>query len=122
MTGSADAVRFGAVTPVVPAPDVRASIRFYVEKLGFTELFGGDENGMVRRDDATVMFFACAKPEIAAWTAFRIRIDPIDSLYARCLPEGIVHPDGMLALRPWGNREFTVLDPSGVGITFWGPA
>jgi catechol 2,3-dioxygenase-like lactoylglutathione lyase family enzyme len=44
---------FVAVTPVIPARDVEAGLAFYVEKLGFTELWrNGDpaDSGAVQRE------------------------------------------------------------------------
>ena len=31
---------------------------------------------------------------------------------------GIVHPNGALADKPWGTREFAILDPDGNLLTF----
>jgi catechol 2,3-dioxygenase-like lactoylglutathione lyase family enzyme len=115
---------FGEVTPVVPARDVAAALRFYVEKLGFTEVWRGGEpvtDDAVRRGAVSVMFFACDDPKIAQWTAFRVRSSAVAALYEHCLAQGIAHPDGALRETSWGTREFVVLDQDGVGITFWEP-
>jgi uncharacterized glyoxalase superfamily protein PhnB len=50
-----------------------------------------------------------------------VRVDGIDALYARCVNRGVVHPDGRLEQKPWGNREFAMLDPDGVVVTFFEP-
>ncbi|MEA2666327.1 MAG: hypothetical protein QOI11_3271 [Candidatus Eremiobacteraeota bacterium] len=115
---------FGEVTPVVPARDVAAALRFYVEKLGFTEAWRSGEpatDGVVRHGAVSVMFFACDDPKIAQWTAFRVRAAGVAQLYEHCRAQGIVHPNGALRETPWDTREFVVLDQDGVGITFWGP-
>ena len=117
-----DAASFGPVTPIVPAEDVDRSLAFYVEILGFEEVFrsGTPTNyAGLRRGLATIHLFACTEPNIAAWTAFRVSTDRIDSLYEHCQEAGIVHPNGSLGPRPWGTRDFTVLDPAGVCVTFW---
>jgi catechol 2,3-dioxygenase-like lactoylglutathione lyase family enzyme len=116
---------FVAVTPVIPARDVAAGLAFYVEKLGFTELWRNGEpadGGAVRRGGVTIHLFACDDPKIAQWTAFRIETHEIDALYEQCERAGIVHPNGRLEDKPWGNREFTALDLDGVGLVFWEPA
>ena len=117
-----DTITFGTVTPLIPADDVSRSLAFYVETLGFEEAFRAGtppDYAGIRRGVANVHIFACKEPRIAEWTAFRIGVDGLDSLFARCAEAGIVHPNGGVAIRAWGTREFTVLDPSGVGITFW---
>jgi len=117
-----DAFGFGPVTPVIPAEDVTASLAFYVEKLGFEEVFrdGAPTNyAGIRCGLATIHLFTCTEPNIAEWTALRIGAGDIDALYTRCEAAAIVHPNGKLSLQPWGSRDFTVLDPSGVGITFF---
>jgi catechol 2,3-dioxygenase-like lactoylglutathione lyase family enzyme len=116
---------FVAVTPVIPARDVAAGLAFYVEKLGFAELWrNGDppDAAAVRRGGVTIHLFACDDPKIAQWTALRIETHEIDVLYERCERAGIVHPNGRLEEKPWGNSEFTALDLDGVGLVFWEPA
>lgn len=39
-------------------------------------------------------------------------------LFAELQPQGVVHPNAPLAQKPWGSREFGVLDPDGNLITF----
>lgn len=125
MSGRMASVEFGPVTPVVPSSDVDATIAFYVEQLGFREVFRVGEptdTAAVECGAATVMFFRCGEPKIAEWTAYRIRVSGVEALYDHCFAAGIVHPNGHLARKPWGNDEFVVLDPDGVAITFWQPA
>jgi uncharacterized glyoxalase superfamily protein PhnB len=113
---------FGPATPVIPADDVSRSLAFYVDVLGFEEVFrAGDPVGYagVRRGEATVHLVTCKEPKIAEWTAFRIGVNAIDVLFEHCLAAGVVHPNGALGERPWGSRDFSVIDPSGVCITFW---
>ncbi len=113
---------FIAISPVIPARDVAAGIAFYVEKLGFTELWrSGDppDGGAVRRGNVTIHLFACDDRKIAQWTALRIETREIDALYEQCARAGIVHPSGHLEEKPWGTREFTALDLDGAGLVFW---
>jgi hypothetical protein len=60
---------------------------------------------------------------LADCTSLRIAVELIDTLYGRCQENGCVHPNGLLGSRPWGIREFSIIDPSGVCVTFVvGPA
>ena len=113
--------RFLSVTPAIPARDVEEGIAFYQRALGF-ELFYRDTEpaqfAIVGSDSARLHLFASQDQHLADWTTLRIEVDGLDALYARCGEAGCVHPNGPLGSRPWGTREFSVIDPSGVCIAF----
>jgi uncharacterized glyoxalase superfamily protein PhnB len=69
----------------------------------------------------TLHLFASQDKHLADWTSLRIEVDCIDALYKRCNESGCVHPNGQLGSRPWGTREFSIIDPSGVCIAFVAP-
>ncbi len=54
-------------------------------------------------------------------TQIRIHIRHVDSFYDHCLDLGIIHPEAPLENKPWGYREFTVLDPDNACIAFYEP-
>ena len=110
------------VSPLLPAADIEAAIAFYVEKLGFTLTYrDGTPAGFanLNRDDIQLHLYAHAGRDLAEATSLRIQVEQIDQLYAHCSEHRIVHPNGALATRPWGTREFATIDPSGVCITFF---
>lgn len=39
-------------------------------------------------------------------------------VYASCVAFGIVHPRAALETKPWGTREFGIVDPDGNLVTF----
>jgi len=48
-----------------------------------------------------------------------IRTDDIDSLYQSLLDNKVsIHPNGHLQDKPWGQREFALLDPDNNLLTF----
>ncbi|ULT27166.1 hypothetical protein KUH03_10560 [Sphingobacterium sp. E70] len=48
-----------------------------------------------------------------------IRTDDIDELYQSFLARNIaIHPNGKLETKPWGQREFSILDPDSNLLTF----
>jgi uncharacterized glyoxalase superfamily protein PhnB len=50
----------------------------------------------------------------------RFVVDDVDALYAELKKhKNVIHPNGALETKPWGTREFGVLDPTGVCITFY---
>jgi hypothetical protein len=48
-----------------------------------------------------------------------IRTDNIDNLYQTLLDNKVnIHPNGHLENKPWGQREFSLLDPDNNLLTF----
>ena len=116
--------RFLRVSPLIPALDVEAGIAFYRDALGFALDYRDAEPAqlaIVSRDGVTLHLFASEDKHLAEWTSLRIEVDGIDALYKRCNESGCVHPNGQLGARPWGTREFSIIDPSGVCIAFVAP-
>lgn len=114
-----DQTKLLSAAPVLPALDVRTSTAFYVEKLGFAVSFDyGNYVGMER--DGVALHLTLADEHVTGEHAGLcvIYVRDIDSLYARCQAQGIVHPNGPLEVKPWGVREFVVLDPVNTGLRF----
>lgn len=116
--------RFLRVSPLIPALDVESGIAFYRNALGFALAYRDAEPAqfaIVGRDGVTLHLFASQDKHLADWTSLRIEVAYIDALYDRCQESGCVHPNGQLGTRPWGTREFSIIDPSGVCIAFVEP-
>ena len=48
-----------------------------------------------------------------------IRTDNIEKLYKSLLDNGTsIHPNGILQTKPWGQKEFSLLDPDNNLLTF----
>jgi len=113
--------RFLNVSPLIPARDVEEAIAFYRDSLGFELDYRDAEPAqfaIIGRDGVHLHLFASGDTHLAEWTSLRIEVVDIEPLYARCMEKACVHPNGALEARPWGTREFSVLDPSGVCIAF----
>lgn len=113
--------------PVLPVEDMGVTLSFYKEKLGFSEQFrdNADAPGYVglKRDDTEVHLSAVAgglARTVAEQTMVRFLVKDVDGLFGEYQQhDGVIHPNGKLATKPWGTREFGVLDPSGVCLTFF---
>jgi hypothetical protein len=46
-------------------------------------------------------------------------VNEIDTLYKAFHDLQIIHPNGSLESKPWGMRQFSILDNSGNIISFW---
>ncbi len=51
-------------------------------------------------------------------TSCRFHVLGVDELYAEYSAAGVIHPNAPLEQKPWGLREFGILDPSGNLIQF----
>jgi catechol 2,3-dioxygenase-like lactoylglutathione lyase family enzyme len=114
------AERLTMAVPIIPARDTKVSAEWYRDHLGFEVVHVEHEYAIVERDDVGVHLWGPSgiKPE-DSMTMFRIRVAGIDELYQRCVADGIVHPNAGLEEKPWGAREFAVIDGDGNLLTFF---
>lgn len=95
---------------------------YYTHQLGFLLL--GEENYegylMLCRDNIEIHFFEFkALDPKENYGQVYIRTDDIDGLYQSLLDQGAsIHPNGHLAIKPWGQKEFSLLDPDNNLLTF----
>lgn len=115
--------RIVAAIPVLPASDVDKAIEHYETKLGFQKVFADAEPAGyagVARDG--IMIHLCKMDDgkyIASQTMLRFRVQNVDALYEEIKSRGEIHPNGPLQTKPWGTREFGVIDRDGVCISFY---
>jgi catechol 2,3-dioxygenase-like lactoylglutathione lyase family enzyme len=109
---------FTHAVPVLPALNIQDTIRFFEQHLGFTARHQEDEYGIVRRDAVEIHFWRCADRRIAENTSCRIHVQGVDELYREVVGQGIVHPNAALETKPWGVREFAIVDASGNLVWF----
>ena len=118
----------GNISPLIPAgDDVEKTIAFYEQNLGFTKIHHeGNPMHMaiVKRDEAQIFLIKNSNYQLAESTALRIYVNNIEQYYTELEAKRgeIVHPNGKLETKPWGMKEFVVLDPAGVCLTFYEPA
>jgi len=109
----------GAV-PILASLNIGKTVQFYCTVLGFTKIHEEPEvYGIVKRDAVEIHFWACSEKHIAENTACRIEVEGIDSLYTELQPKGVIHDNAPLQAKPWGTREFGILDEDGNLITFF---
>lgn len=103
--------------PVIPSQNVEQSLEFYQRYLGFSKPFSWGapaDYGGVSREGLELHFYLERGRTFAENYSLRLQVDEVDLVYVACAAAGIVHPNGQLENKPWGQREFSVLDPSGV--------
>jgi catechol 2,3-dioxygenase-like lactoylglutathione lyase family enzyme len=112
---------FVSAVPVLPSLDIQSSVDFFASRLGFAVHYASPgQYGIVARGDVVIHFWACDDPDLPGASGCRVSVRNIESIYAHCTREQIVHPNGALKTTPW-NREFAILDPDHNLVTFFEP-
>lgn len=116
------------INPLIPGGnELEKTVAFYEQQLGFKCIHQeGDPIYMaiVKRDSAQIFLLKNEDKRLAEGTSLRINVARIEELYAEFQAKGgnIIHPNGKLETKPWGMKEFVVLDLVGVCLTFCEPA
>lgn len=110
------------INPKLPMRDKAITKHFYIHQLGFQELGSSDFEAylMVKKDNIQIHFFEFKTLDIKEnYGQVYIRTHDIDSLYQSFLDKNIkIHPAGHLQIKPWGQKEFSILDPDNNLLTF----
>jgi hypothetical protein len=109
-----------AINPKLPMRDKVATRDYYVNKLGFKEVGNFDSYLIIQKDNIQIHFFEFREldPKVNYGQVY-IRTNDIDSLYKSMLDsKQSIHPNGSLETKPWGQREFSMLDPDSNLLTF----
>lgn len=110
------------IHPKLPMRRKESTKDFYITLLSFNEygFTGSDSYLMITKDAVQLHFFEHTTLDpLTNDGQVYIRTDDIDSLYNHLLEKGvIIHPAGHLAVKPWGTKEFSLLDPDNNLLTF----
>lgn len=110
------------IIPKLPMRDKAATKDYYLNNLGFHEFGSADFDGylMVEKDNIQIHFFEFKELDPTHnYGQVYIRTDDIDNLYQSLLDNKVsIHPAGYLQIKPWGQKEFSLLDPDNNLLTF----
>ena len=104
--------------PVLASLDMNETIAQYTEQLGFRATYHDDNYGIVVRDTVAIHFWKANDKIHPENTSCYVDVADIDALFAEMQAVGVVHPNGQLENKPWGMREFAILDVHGNMIKF----
>lgn len=111
-----------SVHPKLPMRNKAITRDYYLYQLGFEEFGNADFNDylMVERDGIQLHFFAFRELDPKEnYGQVYIRTEAIDALYQWFIDRNVsIHPNGPLQLKPWGQKEFSLLDPDNNLLTF----
>jgi len=110
------------ISPKLPMHDRSITKDYYINQLGFVGRGGVDFNGylMVEKDNIQIHFFEFKdlNPKENYGQVY-IRTDDIDTLYEAIKDKKVtIHPNGDISIKPWGRKEFSLLDPDHNLLTF----
>lgn len=110
------------INPKLPMRDKAVTREYYLNKLGFEEWGSADHEGylIVKKDTIQIHFFEFKDLDPQEnYGQVYIRTDDIDTLYQSFLDRKVsIHPNGHLQTKPWGQKEFSLLDPDHNLLTF----
>lgn len=111
-----------AIHPKLPMRDKERTRDYYIGKLGFHEMGKEDYAGylMIGKDGIELHFFEFRELDPKEnYGQVYIRTSDIDKLYQSLQSNGVeIHPNAPLQLKPWGQKEFSLLDPDNNLLTF----
>ena len=98
------------------------TISYYIDSLEFKKVGELDypDYLMIEKNGIEIHFFLfkALKPKENYGQVY-IRTNEIDSLYQSFLNTNVpIHPNGKLEAKPWGQKEFALLDPDHNLLTF----
>lgn len=112
------------IIPKLPMRNKTLTKEFYINNLSFKELSDYGDYLIVGKDNVEIHFFEFRELDPKEnYGQVYIRMKDIDTLYQSLLDRKIaIHPNGNLQSKPWGQREFALLDPDNNLLTFGQPS
>ncbi|SDE23636.1 hypothetical protein SAMN05421636_10461 [Pricia antarctica] len=110
------------INPKLPMRNKALTKDYYFSQLEFEEFGTADFEGylMVQKDGIQIHFFefAALDPEQNYGQVY-VRTDNIEEPYQWILDKKIaIHPNGSLQVKPWGQKEFSLLNLDHNLLTF----
>lgn len=113
------------IVPILSVADVKSSLKYYTEKLGFQQtmaLDGPDGNVVfagISLGQATFMISRAETENVGQGVTFMVYLPEdadIDEVYQDVQSKGVTL-DGEIKTEYWGDRTFSVKDPDGYSIS-----
>jgi hypothetical protein len=103
--------------PVLPAVNIRDTIDFYEQKLGFKgENFGN--YAIIKSGLAEIHFSLITDKNKMQPASCHIYTDNVEDLYTYCAGKDLLYPPGQITDMKFGKKEFSIMDNIGNIIRF----
>jgi hypothetical protein len=108
------------IIPKLPMRDKMLTKEFYLNQLSFELISDYGDYILLKKDQVEIHFFEFKTLNpLENYGQVYIRVIDIDKLYKSLLDKSIaIHPNGHLEVKPWGQKEFSLLDPDNNLLTF----
>jgi len=110
-----------SIHPKLPMRNKLITKKFYIEQLGFKEIGNTDFEAylMISKDNIEIHFFEFQDLNpLENDGQVYIRTINIEAEYEAMLQKNCIHPNGHLQVKPWLQKEFSILDPDHNLLTF----
>jgi len=112
-----DEMKAVEIKAFVPARDFALSKRFY-EDLGFTVAWSSEDLAYLRHGESSFLLQNFYSPEHAGNFMMHLLVENVDAWWRHVEAQGLTAKYGVNAEppaeRPWGMRDFILVDPTGV--------
>jgi hypothetical protein len=108
------------IIPKLPMRNKSLTKEFYLNQLSFELMADYGDYILLKKDQIEIHFFEFKTLNpLENYGQVYIRVIDIDKLYKSLLDKSIaIHPNGHLEVKPWGQKEFSLLDPDNNLLTF----
>lgn len=108
------------IIPKLPMRDKMLTKEFYLNQLSFELISDYGDYILLKKDQIEIHFFEFKSLDpLENYGQVYIRVIDINKLYKSLLNKSIaIHPNGHLEVKPWGQKEFSLLDPDNNLLTF----
>ncbi|MBP8809160.1 MAG: hypothetical protein KBG48_21630 [Kofleriaceae bacterium] len=107
--------------PTIFYEELATGLAFFVDALGFEVRYRDARMAVIARDGAKAYLVESAAGAAGERPELGVDTDDIDAIYAELSARAphLLHPNcAVVAPRPWGSREFAMLDPTTVCVVF----
>ena len=108
------------IHPKLPMRDKNITKAYYLQQLGFKEINDYGDYLILAKDQIEIHFFLFKElnPKDNYGQVY-IRTNDIENFYQSLLiNKTTIHPNGALENKPWGQKEFALLDPDNNLLSF----
>ena len=116
-------MKISTIIPKLPFLDKETTVAYY-QKLGFDLVNDYQDYFIMVKDHAEIHFFSfpSLNPKTSDFMIYIRVTEDINGFYLNIQQNEIeIHPNGKLEIKPWHQREFSLLDPNGTLLTFGEP-
>lgn len=110
------------IHPKLPMRNKAITKAYYTQQLRFDDVSAQDYEGylIIKRDQVEIHFFEFKELDtLKNYSGTYIRTSEIENFYQELIKKGVpIHPNAPLTSKPWGQKEFALLDPDHNLITF----